>query len=39
MAVLEHKLDQDFLPETIQSDIKAMVLPSSNVFQFLNNTG
>jgi len=31
MAVLEHKLDQDYLPETIQSDIKAMEL--------LNNDG
>ena len=39
MKVLEHKLDQDNLPETVRYDIKAMTLPFSNVTQNLNDVG
>ena len=39
MKVLEHKLDQDNLPETVRYDIKAMSLPFSNVTQHLNDVG
>jgi len=38
MAVLEHKLNQKGLPETIRSDIKAMTRQiNSNVMQSSNN--
>ncbi len=39
MKVLEHKLDQDNLPETVRFDLKAMSLPFSNVIQNLNDVG